>query len=120
MRKNKITILDVAKLANVGKSTVSRVITDHTSVKKSTKEKVLKAINELGFTPSKAARSLRGKMEKLIGIIVSRLDSPSETRVVSSILNQATKLGFEVVVMESKFQNQKVKEHLRVLKERND
>ena len=58
MKKN--TILDIARLAGVSKSTVSRVINNESGVKEETKIKVLKVIKENNFSPSKSARELRG------------------------------------------------------------
>ena len=56
----KYTILDIAKLSGVSKSTVSRVINDEPGVKEETKMKILKIIQENDYSPSKSARELRG------------------------------------------------------------
>ncbi|MGB9857347.1 MAG: LacI family DNA-binding transcriptional regulator [Dictyoglomaceae bacterium] len=53
-----VTIRDVAKKAGVSVMTVSRVINGKRNVKESTREKVLKAIEELGYVPNSIARSL--------------------------------------------------------------
>ena len=67
------TIRDVCVLAKVSKSTVSRVLTGHTSVAEETKEKVLKAIEELNFKPNAAAQSLSSKRTNSIGMLVGAL-----------------------------------------------
>jgi len=54
-----------------------------------------------------------------IGVIISRLDSPSENRVVSAMLSTLYRAGYDVVIMESQFCSQKTNEHLEVLKRRN-
>ena len=86
MKKN--TILDIAKLAGVSKSTVSRVINNESGVKEETKIKVLKVIKENNFSPSKSARELRGIKVKTYGILVTRLDSNSESQVVRGITKE--------------------------------
>ncbi|MBT8413720.1 MAG: LacI family DNA-binding transcriptional regulator [Boseongicola sp.] len=53
------TIYDVARDAGVSPKTVSRVINGDSAVRKSTKEKVDKAISQLGYVPSTAARAMR-------------------------------------------------------------
>ncbi|EFP96559.1 trehalose operon repressor TreR [Vibrio caribbeanicus] len=115
----KLTILDIAKLAGVGKSTVSRVLTNDPKVKPQTREKVEFIIRESGYIPSKSAQSMRGGSQKLIGVIISRLDSPSENRSVGSILSTLYSAGYDVVIMESQFDRDKTNEHLNVLKRRN-
>ena len=115
----KLTILDIAKLAGVGKSTVSRVLTDDPKVKPQTREMVKNIIRESGYIPLKSAQSMRGGSQKLIGIIISRLDSPSENRSVSTMLNTLYASGYDVVIMESQFDRDKTNEHLNVLKRRN-
>lgn len=65
-----ITLNDVAKKAKVGKSTVSRVLNNSNSVSKEAREKVLKAIDELDYHPSNAARSLKTFNSYNIGFIM--------------------------------------------------
>ncbi|MCF7362515.1 trehalose operon repressor [Vibrio diazotrophicus] len=115
----KLTILDIAKLSGVGKSTVSRVLTNDPKVKPETREKVERVIAESGYVPSKSAQSMRGGSQKVIGVIISRLDSPSENRSVSSMLEIFYAHGYDVVIMESQFDRQKTNEHLDVLLKRN-
>lgn len=103
----KLTILDVAKLAGVGKSTVSRVLTNDPKVKLETRQKVEQIIKESGFIPSKSAQSMRGGSQKVIGVITSRLDSPSENKAVSGILEVIYQHGYDAVIMESQFDAQK-------------
>lgn len=114
----KLTILDIAKLAGVGKSTVSRVLTNHPKVKASTREKVERLIQESGFVPSKSAQTMGGGSSKVVGIIVSRLDSSSENKVVSGILDVIYAAGYDALIMEGQFSAAKTNEHLAVLQRR--
>lgn len=114
----KLTIMDIAKLAGVGKSTVSRVITNHRKVKASTREKVEKVIAESGFIPSKSAQVMGGGVSKVIGIIVSRLSSSSENQVMSGLLEVIYKNGYDALIMEGQFSSNKSNEHLTVLQKR--
>jgi len=115
----KLTILDIAKLSGVGKSTVSRVLTNDPKVKPATRAKVEQVIQESGYVPSKSAQSMRGGSQKVVGVIISRLDSPSENKAVGSMLNTLYSAGYDVVIMESQFDRIKTNEHLDVLKKRN-
>ncbi|NAW67221.1 trehalose operon repressor TreR [Photobacterium halotolerans] len=115
----KLTILDIAKLAGVGKSTVSRVLTQDPRVKPATREKVEQVIRESGYVPSKSAQSMRGGNSRVIGILVSRLDSPSENKAVRGILEVIYAADYDAVIMESQFCADKTREHIAVLEKRN-
>lgn len=58
-RERRITLHDVARHANVSHQTVSRVINNYPHVKAATRSRVLQAIDELGYTPNRSARSIR-------------------------------------------------------------
>jgi LacI family transcriptional regulator len=67
------TIIDVAREAKVGVMSVSRVINNHPSVKHSTRAKVMKAITKIGYSPNDAARMLKGRRGRMIGLVVPDL-----------------------------------------------
>jgi len=67
------TIIDVAREAKVGVMSVSRVINNHPSVKHSTRAKVMKAIAKIGYSPNDAARMLKGRRGRTIGLVVPDL-----------------------------------------------
>ena len=69
----KITILDIAKKANVSAMTVSRVINGAGPVKKETRERVERVIDELHYRPNLNARSLSSKKSMMIGVIINRV-----------------------------------------------
>lgn len=65
-----ITIKDVAKLAKVSPSTVSRVISDNPRISDATKQVVYKAMEELNYQPNAIARSLANQSTQTIGLII--------------------------------------------------
>lgn len=65
-----VTIKDVARLANVSPSTVSRVLSNSNMISEETKERVRKAVKELKYYPHAIARSLANKETKTIGLIL--------------------------------------------------
>jgi DNA-binding LacI/PurR family transcriptional regulator len=70
-QQRKPNIYDVANLAGVSHQTVSRVINNGPYTKESTREKVLIAMQELGYIPNAAARALVTSKSKIVGILVS-------------------------------------------------
>ncbi|OLQ91975.1 trehalose operon repressor [Vibrio panuliri] len=115
----KLTILDIARLSGVGKSTVSRVLTNDPKVKPETRAKVEQVIADSGYVPSKSAQLMRGGSQRVVGVIISRLDSPSENKAVGSMLQALYQAGYDVVIMESQFNPDKTRDHLNVLRRRN-
>ncbi|WP_040285074.1 substrate-binding domain-containing protein [Sporosarcina koreensis] len=78
------TIQDIAKIANVSKSTVSRYLNGG-SVSKPMQEKLARIIGETGYRPNKFAQSLRAKRTAMIGAIVPRLTSRSAMQTLSGL-----------------------------------
>lgn len=81
----KVTIVDVAKKANVSVATVSRVVNGNYPVKESTKEKVLQIIEELQYTPNIQARDLIKQKSSTIGVVVPSLSNMFFTEVINGI-----------------------------------
>lgn len=69
-RPDNVTIVDVAREAGVSYSTVSRVVNNYEYVKPETREKVLTAMMRLGYVVNQQARSLRGGLSHVVGLLV--------------------------------------------------
>ncbi|MGB0844338.1 MAG: LacI family DNA-binding transcriptional regulator [Alphaproteobacteria bacterium] len=98
MAKNVATSLDVAKLAGVSQSAVSRVFTPGASASKKTIEKVKIAAKELGYRPNVLARSLTTGRSRIIGLVVAYLENqfyPQALELLSKALQQK---GYHVLV----------------------
>ncbi|PKG25610.1 LacI family DNA-binding transcriptional regulator [Niallia nealsonii] len=94
------TIADIAKLAGVAKSTVSRYLNDG-SVSEGTKKKIERVINETGYTPNAFAQSLKAKNTNIIGTIVPRLDSYATSRTLIGIDEQLKELNYQMLISNS-------------------
>ncbi|MCF6515825.1 catabolite control protein A [Lactobacillus sp. S2-2] len=81
MKKQTITIYDVARESGVSMATVSRVVNGNDNVKPETKEKVLAVIENLNYHPNAVARGLASKKTTTIGVII-----PSVTNLFFSAL----------------------------------
>ena len=71
MDKKNITISDIARIAEVSKSTVSRVLTGNSFVDESKRKRIMNAIEKTGYIPNLAARRLRGRRTGTIGVILN-------------------------------------------------
>lgn len=95
------TIKDVAKLAGVSISTVSRVINDSKPVSPESRRKVLKAIEQLGYKPNEVARSLVTKKSNLIGVIVNDIGNSYVAQILRGIEEIGRMYDYDIVLCSS-------------------
>jgi LacI family transcriptional regulator len=67
------TIYDVARVAGVSIASVSRVLNGRRNPREETRERVLKAVAELGFAPDGAARALSARLKEVVGVVIRRV-----------------------------------------------
>lgn len=94
MKKERITIYDIAKESNVSPATVSRVITGNTRVRPEKEKRVIEVINKYNFRPNSLARSLLYKQSKMIGFIVPDITNPFFSTLMLKSESYALKLGY--------------------------
>ena len=92
------TIKDVARLAGVGLGTASRVVSGKGSVSPATLERVKKAIEQLDFRPSHAARSLLSGSSRMIGVYIPILKGTFYTPILQLIDTELRAAGLHMVV----------------------
>lgn len=92
------TIKDVARLAGVGLGTASRVVNGKGPVSPATIERVRKAIDELGFRPSHAARSLLSGNSRMVGVYIPVLSGTFYTPILQIIDTELRAAGLHMVV----------------------
>ncbi|MDP9827825.1 LacI family DNA-binding transcriptional regulator [Kineosporia succinea] len=95
------TLLDVARRAGVGKSTVSSAFTGSGRISPATRDLVLAAATELGYVPNRAARRLRGGSTGTVGLYLPQTPTRSEyyMKFVFGALEEASKLDLDVTVL---------------------
>lgn len=93
-----ITIKDVAKMAEVSISTVSRVINDSKPVSPEARRKVLNAIEVLGYEPNEIARSLVTRKSNLIGVIVDDIGSYYVSQIVRGIEEIGRMYNYDILI----------------------
>ena len=98
----KVTISDVAKLAGVSTATVSHTINATRYVSSETKDKVYRAIQELGYTPDASARSFRTGKKKTIGFIVPDISNKFFGTMIESVENYLSAHGYHLIIANTK------------------
>ena len=93
-----LTIVDIARIAGVGVSTVSRVINNHPDVKEETRAKIQKAIDENHYVPNNSARILKQISSKNIGILVKGVFNPFFAGMLKTISMGIETRGYSTIV----------------------
>ena len=99
--KKRSTIIDVAKVAGVSKSTVSLVLQKNPVVKSDTREKVTNVIKEIGYVYNRGAAGMRGSSAGLIGLVINDLRNPFYTELLVSTQMFFANRGYATVVANS-------------------
>jgi len=94
----KVTILDIARLAGVSRTTVSRVLNQKGEVDPETRERVERVITEQNFVPSIAAASLPGGHSRLIGMLVPTFTWPIIPELMRGIAEVINSTPYELVL----------------------
>src|SRR5690242_7214615 len=96
-----ITIKHVAERSGVSSMTVSRVINGSARVKPATRERVERAIEELGYVPSRLARGLIRQKTGTLALIVPDVTNPFFTLIVRGAEDVARRAGYRVILCDT-------------------
>ncbi|WP_158233741.1 LacI family DNA-binding transcriptional regulator [Sporosarcina sp. P3] len=92
-----VTAMDVAKLAGVSQSSVSRVYFEGASVSDKTRKRVLEAAAELGYRPNVYARSLITNQTKIIGLVMKSVQNPFYAHVLNRFSSIFKQQGYSIL-----------------------
>jgi LacI family transcriptional regulator len=93
---NRITVKQVAEAAAVSTQTVSRVVNNAAGVLPETRQKVLEAIEKLGYRPNAIARSLTQRRSCTIGVVASEIEQYGPSRTLVGIEKKANGFGYSL------------------------
>ncbi len=109
------SIREVAKLAGVSPSTVSRVMNHTANVDEEKKRRVLEAIEATGFKPNELARALFKQSLKVIGVIVPSIENPFFSEIARAIEEEAFNSGYRILLCNSNGDVEKEKMNIHML-----
>ncbi len=101
-----MSLEDVARRARVSTATVSRVLNNVSGVEAGTRSRVLKAIEDLKYSPNPHARALAGGASRALGLIVSNLENPFFLDIFRALEQEAHSHGYEVLVANTDYDSQ--------------
>lgn len=112
------TIEDVARLAGLSRTTVSRVINNHPYVAEEKKKLVIEAMERLGYVPNSSARSLRNQKTEMIAVFIPRVMNPFFSQLIDSMEMAAADNGYQLIVCQTRYSPEKELNYLNLLKTR--
>jgi LacI family transcriptional regulator len=95
---HRVTIIDVARQANVSAGTVSNALTGKRPVAEDTRTRIMQAIRDLGYQPNLLARGLVNQRSQTVGIVASGLDYYGPSRTLIGIDQEANALGYALLL----------------------
>ncbi|CAN7633452.1 LacI family DNA-binding transcriptional regulator [Rhizobium sp. LjRoot30] len=102
-RRDKITLIDVARLVGVSSITVSRALRNPDKVSASLREKILKSVEELGYVPDFAARTLASRDSDVIGVVLPTLSNFALMSVMQGIEERIHETRYRVQYAYTRF-----------------
>lgn len=111
------TLIDVASLAGVSRSTVSRVLNGYAGTPPEIRERILKAAAQLGYEPNAAARGLASRRAESIGVVVADLGNPFFAPFLRGAEDAARAAGYSLMVASGNWEAEEAA-YLRLVRQR--
>lgn len=110
----KLTIVDIAKMAGVGTTTVSRYFNGG-NLKKETRERIKEIVDKYNYTPNTFAKALKSTDSKIIGVIVPCLHSYISGNTLKYLDKELKENNYETLIMNANFDENKQLEYIKKL-----
>lgn len=114
-KRQDTTIVDIARLAGVSKSTVSRVLTDAPNISADARERVQEAVRHTGYRPNHLARSLRSGRTGIVGLVIPDIANPFWADVARGAQDAASDHGTSILIFSSDWNPEREARHFRAL-----
>src|ERR1700710_689655 len=118
-RKRRITIHDVAQETGFAVSTISNALAGKSHVNEETRSRIQEVALRIGYRASAAARSLRLRQSRMIGVLVADVANPASPDFLRGIEDVATKNGYDVLLCNTDGAEQRQISQMRALMDRN-
>jgi len=109
---------EVAELAGVAMSSVSRVLSEHPDVSPAMRERVMAAVDQLGYQPDMLAQSLRWKATRTIGFVVGDISNPLLAEIAMGAETALRARGYSMLLTNSENDPELDDRHVRLLEQR--
>ena len=113
-----ITIKDIAKMCNVGVSTVSRAMNNNPDINKETKEKIMKIIEEYNYVPNNSARNLKRSESRSIAILIKGISNPFFNDMIRIIEEEIQQKKYSCIIQRVEEGANEIDEAMALVKEK--
>ncbi|RNC92029.1 MAG: LacI family transcriptional regulator [Allomuricauda sp.] len=114
-RRQNVTLKALSKQLELSISTVSRALNDHPDISEATKSRVQQLAKELNYVPNLFAKGFRTHHSHILGVIVPNVSHYFTTTILKGILDEGEKLGYRIIISESKNDEKKQAEMLQTM-----
>lgn len=113
-----LTIKEIAAMAKVSRSTVSRALNNSGYVGEDARKRIEKVIKETGYIPNEQAKALRTKKTKVIGVILPTIQTETSSKIVTGLGKELAIHGYQILLANTNLDKNKEVEYLDLLKVR--
>ena len=113
-----LTIKEIAAMAKVSRSTVSRALNNSGYVGEDARKRIEKVIKETGYIPNEQAKALRTKKTKVIGVILPTIQTETSSKIVTGLGKELAIHGYQILLANTNLDKNKEIEYLDLLKVR--
>ncbi len=113
-----MTIYDIARLAGVSASTVSRVVNQKPGIKEETRKQILALLEQYDYTPNETARGLVMKASRMIGILVEDIRYAHHVDIAYHVEEEMGRRGYCSLILNSGAEDEKKVQAIKVLEQR--
>lgn len=99
----KVTIKDIAKVANVSYATVSRALSGSSEIGEATRDRILKICDEMKYIPDSVARSMVKRRTNILGLVTASINNPFMSELIEEIEITAREHGYNLMVCNSSY-----------------
>ena len=100
---DKVTIKDIAKVADVSYATVSRALSGSPEIGEATRARILKLCDEMNYIPNSVARSMVKRRTDIFGVITASINNPFMSELIEAVETSAREKGFNLMVCNSSY-----------------
>ena len=112
-----LTLKDLARLANVAESTVSRAINNKPGVSEEKRKEILNLADKYNYKPNRLAKGLAEKRTKIIALLLPDLENTLSLKVISAVEEELEEQGYQMLICNTKKDISKTENYLKMLLE---
>jgi len=112
MKKDQVTITDLARELNVSPSTVSRALNNSPFISEERKKEILELAKKMNYSPNQLALSLLNKRTKILGVVVPEITSYYFSTAINGIQDKVGSHGYKLMISQS---NESFEEEIRLM-----